>query len=56
MVVDLQHPEVVVLPRVRRDHRVVKIQKNQRKKTKKKKDLTKDPSDADAASEEIVLI
>ena len=40
--------------RKRRDHRVVKIRKNLRKKEKKKKDLTKDPSAADAASEEMV--
>ncbi len=40
--------------RKRRDHRVVKIQKNLLIKIKKEKDLTKDPSAADAASEEMV--
>ncbi len=39
----------------RRDHKVVNIQKNLRqKKMKKKKDLTKDPLAADAASEEML--
>ena len=41
--------------RKRRDHRVVKIQKNLRKIKKKKiNDLNKDPSAAVAASEEMV--
>ena len=41
--------------RKRRDHRVVKIRKNIRKRRRKKiKDLNKDPSAAVAASEEMV--
>ncbi len=52
MAVDLQHPEVVVLPRKKRDHIVVNIQTNLLKK--KKKNQKKDPAAAHSAQKKIV--